>query len=215
MSPHRWNKTCITDSMKHARKLSTSLITLLMLADVACSAYGGAPQPEPYTEPTVDPQPLPPVIATQRVPPPLPPSPNPTPLAGDAGSDGGSSHTDASISETSSPASVAFLNFRVDKPSRKYNIGEAISVSFTPTVIGIVSLTEISSAGEVSSVVPNRYLPALMTTPGTEVVVPPPGSRFALNVSGPNGKCKLHLKLIESGTGRVLGEEQLEYTVGP
>ena len=90
------------------------------------------------------------------------------------------------LSEATSPDGVLFLS--VKKP--KYHIGENLNLEFRLTKSGYLRVAYVSSTGEVSELLPNKYQGSKVK-PDLTYQLPPKNKPFKLQVSGPIGTDKI------------------------
>lgn len=93
--------------------------------------------------------------------------------------------------------------FRVDvfldrEPSGEqppmYQVGEPVRIGVEVSTSAYVYLFDISSDGEITQILPNRYDDAgrdNFVRPGRTAYFPPPGARYAFTVEGPRGLSKV------------------------
>lgn len=97
-------------------------------------------------------------------------------------------------------SSDGIIELAVSKPS--YRIGEKLKINVQVSKAGYLRVAYISSAGEVSEILPNPNQ-ASKVNAGSKLQIPPKGGKFELEVTGPVGNDKIVALFSESLIGNL------------
>ena len=105
---------------------------------------------------------------------------------------------EAVLHESTSRDGVLYL--AASKP--KYLIGDQLALNFRVAKAGYLRVAYLSSMGEISELLPNKYQPGKVK-PGVEYRIPPKAQSFKLQVTGPAGIDRIVAVFSESPIAKV------------